>query len=287
MGKVTLTIEAASLQEAVDLLRAELPSPATPTREPKPDPSTSINATIRCATPDDTYAAMTGRDPKPPAPSVMEVESAPTSTTPVPATPAENVGESYLGGAPAAPETGPVPPASTAASATGARSPAALAPSTSTELDADGLPWDDRIHAGSQTKLAKTGQWKKKRGVEDELVRQVEAELRLLMAVPSPAATPSVFAESDAAAAFTAPMPPVPLQAAQEFAPLATPSAVTPTSEIRTMAELTKAIIAAGLDMQTDVLPVLQLNGVQSLPLLGARSDLIPTIAARLFGGQS
>jgi hypothetical protein len=216
----------------------------------------------------------------------MEVESAPTSTTPVPATPAENVGESYLGGAPAAPETGPVPPASTAASATGARSPAALAPSTSTELDADGLPWDDRIHAGSQTKLAKTGQWKKKRGVEDELVRQVEAELRLLMAVPSPATpAPSVFAESDAAAAFTVPKPSVPPATAPEFAPPATPSAVTPASEIRTMAELTKAIIAAGLDMQTDVLPVLQLNGVQSLPLLGARSDLIPTIAAQLFGG--
>jgi hypothetical protein len=274
VGKVTLTIEAASLQEAVDLLRAELPNARM-----------AAYATGPGMNPDDTYAAMTGRDPKPPAPSVMEVESAPTSTTPVPATPAENVGESYLGGAPAAPETGPVPPASTAASATGARSPAALAPSTSTELDADGLPWDDRIHAGSQTKLAKTGQWKKKRGVEDELVRQVEAELRLLMAVPSPAATPSVFAESDAAAAFTAPMPPVPPATAPEFAPPATLGAVTPTSGIRTMAELTKAIIAAGLDMQTDVLPVLQSNGVQSLPLLGARSDLIPAIAAQLFGG--
>jgi len=275
VGKVTLTIEAASLQEAVDLLRAELPNARM-----------AAYATGPGMNPDDTYAAMTGRDPKPPAPSVMEVESAPTSTTPVPATPAENVGESYLGGAPAAPETGPVPPASTAASATGARSPAALAPSTSTELDADGLPWDDRIHAGSQTKLAKTGQWKKKRGVEDERVRQVEAELQLLMAVPSPATpAPSVFAESDAAAAFTVPKPSVPPATAPEFAPPATPSAVTPASEIRTMAELTKAIIAAGLDMQTDVLPVLQLNGVQSLPLLGARSDLIPTIAAQLFGG--
>jgi hypothetical protein len=153
------------------------------------------------------------------------------------------------------------------------------------ELDSDGLPWDDRIHAGSKTKLAKTGQWKKKRGVEDERVRQVEAELRLLMSVPSPAATPSVFAESDAAAAFTVPKPSVPPATAPEFAPPATPSAVTPASEIRTMAELTKAIIAAGLDMQTDVLPVLQSNGVQSLPLLGARSDLIPAIAAQLFGG--
>ena len=259
MGKVTLTIEAASLQEAVDMLRAELPNARM-----------AAYATGLGMNPDDTYAAMTGRDPKPPAPDGADIPppGAPTATVPASVPPVPMAGGSAVG-------------AEVAASA-----PVAMVPGT-TELDADGLPWDDRIHAGSQTKLAKTGQWKKKRGVEDEPVRQVEAELRLLMAVPSPAATPSVFAESDAAAAFTAPMPPVPLQAAQEFAPLATPSAVTPTSEIRTMAELTKAIIAAGLDMQTDVLPVLQLNGVQSLPLLGARSDLIPTIAARLFGGQS
>tara|TARA_R110000851_G_scaffold287513_3_gene441543 strand:+ start:13065 stop:13790 length:726 start_codon:yes stop_codon:yes gene_type:complete len=44
------------------------------------------------------------------------------------------------------------------------------------ELDVKGFPWDERIHAGTQTKM-KNGEWKKKRGVEEILVRQVEAEL--------------------------------------------------------------------------------------------------------------
>jgi len=44
-------------------------------------------------------------------------------------------------------------------------------------LDAEGMPWDDRIHASTKTKTV-NGCWKKRRGVEDVLVRQVEAELK-------------------------------------------------------------------------------------------------------------
>ena len=52
----------------------------------------------------------------------------------------------------------------------------------SIDLDSDGFPWDHRIHAfgqgGTHPKLKKTQQWKKKRGVSDDIIAEVEAELR-------------------------------------------------------------------------------------------------------------
>lgn len=52
------------------------------------------------------------------------------------------------------------------------------------KLDADGLPWDHRIHASSKAKL-KDGTWRKRRGVDDELVKDVEAELNQVLNVES------------------------------------------------------------------------------------------------------
>lgn len=49
--------------------------------------------------------------------------------------------------------------------------------STNPALDVRGLPWDERIHASTKAKLA-SGAWRSRRGVSDELVKQVEAELR-------------------------------------------------------------------------------------------------------------
>lgn len=46
------------------------------------------------------------------------------------------------------------------------------------ELDDLGMPWDDRIHAGTKTKLAKGGGWKLRRGVDQNVVAAVEAEHR-------------------------------------------------------------------------------------------------------------
>lgn len=48
---------------------------------------------------------------------------------------------------------------------------------TDTELDAAGFPWDDRIHASTKTKTV-DGYWKRKRGVSEELVGQVQAEFK-------------------------------------------------------------------------------------------------------------
>lgn len=45
------------------------------------------------------------------------------------------------------------------------------------ELDKDGIPWDERIHAGTQTKTAKQT-WTRKKGITDELYDSVIAELK-------------------------------------------------------------------------------------------------------------
>ena len=52
-------------------------------------------------------------------------------------------------------------------------------PAASTEeglLDADNVPWDARIHAGTKTRTAKNI-WKKKKGVDDDTYNSVMTEL--------------------------------------------------------------------------------------------------------------
>lgn len=82
---------------------------------------------------------------------------------------------------------------------------------TAADLDADGLPWDERIHSGSR-KVNKDGTWKKRKGVDDDTVASVTAELRAAVnagteasAVPPPPA-PGVAAP----AVPPPPAPPVP-----------------------------------------------------------------------------
>lgn len=53
-----------------------------------------------------------------------------------------------------------------------------VAPATEPRaIDADGIKWDARIHSSSR-ELNKDGTWRKRRGVNTDLVTQVEAELR-------------------------------------------------------------------------------------------------------------
>jgi hypothetical protein len=73
----------------------------------------------------------------------------------------------------------PLPGASAAAPA--AHAPQAD-PAGGVELDADALPWDERIHAGTKRKNA-DGRWTAKRGINDpDLVPRVVAQLRAQMA---------------------------------------------------------------------------------------------------------
>lgn len=60
-------------------------------------------------------------------------------------------------------------------------------------LDADGLPWDSRIHSSNKEKKT-DGTWRKRRGMNDAaLIAQVEAELRA-KAPSVPAAAPTAKA---------------------------------------------------------------------------------------------
>lgn len=83
----------------------------------------------------------------------------------------------------AAPAPMPAPPA---AAQTEHAAPTSLA-----ERDADGVPWDFRIHAESKAKVA-DGTWRKRRNLADGLHEQITAELKALAgvspAMPSPPA---------------------------------------------------------------------------------------------------
>lgn len=78
-----------------------------------------------------------------------------------------------------------------------------LATVDGTELDAEGIPWDKRIHASSKGKVAK-GTWRTKRGLDVEVLAQVKAELLqnihlaanpvAIPAAPITPATPAVAA---------------------------------------------------------------------------------------------
>jgi hypothetical protein len=125
------------------------------------------------------------------------------------------------------------------------------------ELDANGFPWDERIHSGSKTKDVK-GFWKYLRGVDrDRLVPAVEAELMATYGEPLddvPETTPVLAT------------PPPPPAAA---------------SNVTTFAQLITGLTSKSVD-EIRVNAVLANVGVRNLALLGARPDLIPEVARQL-----
>lgn len=150
------------------------------------------------------------------------------------------------------------------------------------ELDSDGLPWDHRIHAlgagGTHNKLKKTQQWKKKRGVDESLVTQVEAELKATMAA-GPANPVVTTTES-------APAPDTTLTAAHNAAQEETPAKPSPApaatvGTVDTFPELMAAITANKIDADT-VTAAVGTQGLASIMLLATRPDLIPAVAKAL-----
>jgi hypothetical protein len=174
--------------------------------------------------------------------------------------------------------------------------------SVGVELDKNGLPWDERIHAGTKSKKA-DGSWKAKRGVDKDFVAQVEAELRAAMAVPTPNEQPAPVVASPTTTPAIAPIvdavPNVAATAAATVTPQAgspTPNVTTPTVAvtpalhatapgITTLPALMAAATGAG-KTQADMQAAAVAAGLASVALLGARPDLIPTVAASLgLGG--
>lgn len=188
----------------------------------------------------------------------------------------------------------PVQPAPVAESATTAdtaptAAPAGVDTAPAYTNPAVMVPWDARIHSGTPTKLAKKPHnWKKKRGVDDALVAQVEAELIQAMQAspanpvkptPAPTVDTAPTAATSTATRTSEPAPaPAPVNTAQ---PAAQPAAATATGGVTTFPELMAAITSKAIDQAT-VLAAVNKQGLQALPLLAARPDLIPAVAAEL-----
>jgi len=158
--------------------------------------------------------------------------------------------------------------------------PPVPASSSAVLFDQNGLPWDGRIHASTKTTTA-SGGWTKKRGVDADLVRHVEAELRNIMAAPpAPAGVvpppPTVEAVSalDPAAMFGGASP-----TPADAPPSAQPSAA---AEFARVMRIVNAKQAAGLmstEMSTAIAQQLGLTKVGDFML---RADLLPAFEALL-----
>lgn len=177
------------------------------------------------------------------------------------------------------------------------------------DLDAEGLPWDARIHAtveGGGGKKTGEGKWRAKRNVPADLRAQVVAELKAALAAPAPAATPvappppapAPVAEAPAPVppapapvAEAPPPPPAPVTSATPPAPPApAPSTAAPAAPssgggpaefARIMRKVTEAQTAGKITAEHTTAAV-QACGLQQLRDLLTRADLIPQFEATL-----
>jgi hypothetical protein len=113
----------------------------------------------------------------------------------------------------ATPAAAPPPPSAEAPAPAAAPPPPAPGAFTivpGTELDSEGLPWDERIHSGNKTKN-KDGSWKARKNTPEATVTAVVAELRQhypATAPAAPAAAPPPPPPGEAPAPAAAPPPP-------------------------------------------------------------------------------
>lgn len=168
---------------------------------------------------------------------------------------------------------------------------------SSSTLDKAGLPWDERIHSSSKNFTA-DGSWRKKRGVTDGVVFEVEAQLRNLMGIPEPTPAAPITANPSTWPAPTprgiiqtsripevaqASVPPPPPPAAPGPALVPTPADMDARQAyIKLVGSASKAMQEQKLSKE-EMQVILDKYGVPTLPLLmTARPDLIPTVAMEL-----
>jgi len=166
-------------------------------------------------------------------------------------------------------------------------------PTPTVDIDSRGLPWDGRIHAATRAKIT-DGSWRNKKCPAeyqkpqwDEFILKVEDELRAAMALPGPVPPCDGLTGSQLATVTTVPVPPTPTPTPTPT-PIPTPVAPVvpppagPMSLPKTFAELNVAITSNAIDRDR-VNQAVQSVGLQAYPLLAARPDLIPAVAAVLF----
>ena len=104
----------------------------------------------------------------------------PLAPPPPPAAPSPAGADTSASAPAAAPASIPPPPSAASAVPSPPSAAATPSPAGAAEVDKNGLPWDERIHASSRAKIA-DGSWRMKRGVPEHLVAEVEAQLRAQM----------------------------------------------------------------------------------------------------------
>lgn len=158
-------------------------------------------------------------EPAPDAAAAFDAPRPEAAFPPVPAAPTAAPAIPVTSAPAGTPENGTAPIVPPVGSDNGPTAPISASPSSGVELDADGLPWDGRIHSGPADKRPKNadGRWRSKRGVDDATIAAVTAELRQVMGAPAPVPTPA------AAAPAPASPPPAPVATAPTPAPAAPP----------------------------------------------------------------
>jgi hypothetical protein len=142
--------------------------------------------------------------------------------------------------------------------------------------DANGLPWDERIHAGSKA-LNADGTWRTKRGVDKALVAEVEVELRGTEDVDNADYSDEV---TEPVAPPAPPAPPAPTPSA----PSPEPSAPTPASPfVALMKRVTTAQGAGKLTAQR-VKELLESLDKKSIMDLRTDTDALDAFAVLLDG---
>lgn len=224
------------------------------------------------------------------ASAVFGKEPLPNGAIAVPPPPPPSSGAAVPSATPPTPQ--PIVPAPPSAVPI-APPPGAPIPAPGTELDADGLPWDHRIHAESKAINKGDGKWKAKRNVAAELVTAVQAEHRAILGVAAPNPFAGLKTAGELGIGSPAPsrvpaVPPVPspppvppaLGAASTIPPA--PSGAQPAISFAELIPKVTAALAAQTIDQAKVLTVLSAHGVATLPGLMAHPHLVGSVALAL-----
>ena len=181
----------------------------------------------------------------------------------------------------------PPPPANTAPITT---TPGVASSVAGVDLDAKGMPWDNRIHAESKGKIA-DGTWRKKRNLDPTLLATVEAELRQLMGAPgvtplAPTTAPSVPTPPPVTAApVTANLPTAstsPAAVPPPPAPAPAPAVGDERQQFVALIGRTSAALQGGKITQDEINQCCQAAGVPALPLLANRLDLVAIVGGSI-----
>lgn len=223
-----------------------------------------------------------GQDVTLPAGAIPAPSTAVAAATPIaPAAPPVVAAAPGFGFPAPAPSIVPVAPAHMAPAA-----PSTLAPAAPTgkALDTTGLPWDGRIHAGTQG-TNKDGSWKAKKNLDPALKAQVEAELRAALAANAgavaPAAPSAPFPAIPPAPNAGSALPASPTDIAAALGPVTASGKPLATEFGVLMEQVADAMTSGRLDTSV-ISGVLRNHGLAAIGQLSYAPNVVPAVAQEL-----